>query len=192
MNCTRFGCLCLLSLLATIARGGAGEAEFKVGVRDEEIPEAGMVTYTTVTTAVNEFVFLPPPRWRREIDARAGTILITSPDYRSTIRVLVPEPKGEETPTLKADDLRRALLQELAGASIVEESPSYTSGLSGLSFELERTVDNALKVRHREAFFAVAGGTVRITLAAPADQFTERQSDLSRLLNSFRTQRRKS
>jgi hypothetical protein len=192
MRLTGFQLSCAFVLLAATGVCSAGEGDFKVGVRDEEIPEAGTVTYTTLTTSVNEFVFLPPPRWKREVDPKSGTILLTSSDFRSTIRVLVPAPKSEEIPVLKADELRQALLQEMAGARIVEEFPSYTSGLAGLAFDAERIVENKIQIRSRDAFFAVAGGTVRVTLVAPMDQFTARQTDLSRFLNSFRTNRRKS
>lgn len=184
--------LCALAALVFTGVCSAGESDFKVGVRQEEIPEVGIVTYTLLSTAVNEFMFLPPSRWKREIDPKSGTILLTSSDFRSTIRVLVPEQKTEEVPKLQADELRQALLQEMVGSRIVEESPSYTSGLAGFAFDAERIIDNKVTVRSRDAFFAIAGGTVRVTLSAPVDQFTARQSDLSRFLNSFRTNRRKS
>lgn len=170
----------------------SAESDIKVGMRDEEIPEVGVVSYSVFTTPLNEFVFLPPPRWKRDIDAKAGVVVLTSPDFLSTIRIQIPEQKSEETPVLKSDSLKQSLLQEMADARITEESPSYTAGLAGFAFDAERVVENKIKVRTRDTYFAVAGGAVRISLAAPADQFVARQLDLNRFLNSFRTTRRKS
>lgn len=192
MRLTRFHLLGALVFLAATGVCCADEGAYKLGVRSEEIPEVGAVTYTTLASSVNQFMFLPPPRWKREVDPKSGTVLLTSSDFRSTIRVLLPPLKSEETPVLKADELRQVLLQEAAGARIVEESPCYTSGLAGLAFDAERIVQNKIQVRSRDAFFAVAGGTVRVTLVAPMDHFAARQTDLSRFLNSFQTNRRKS
>ncbi len=163
-----------------------GQATFQVGTRNEEIPENGVVAYTVVKTTRNEFSFLPPHQWRVETDAKAGTLSWTSPDYRSMIQLLLPKAGSDETPKLKAEELRGTITSQPAPATITGEFPCYTSGLSGLAFDAVRRVDGKIEVSTRTAFVPVSGGIVQITLTAPKEQFTARQMDLSRYLNSFK------
>lgn len=181
----------LLLVAVTEVYSGCGVAEeFRVAVRAEEIPEAGSVTYTVLTGTVNEYMFLPPPGWKREIDTKAGAVTLTSPDFRSSMTVRVPGSRSEDIAKLNPDELRQKVLLGAPDAKIVEESPSYTAGLAGLALDTERITENKLRVRCRDAWFAVPGGLVHIRLATPEAEFPVRQSDFSRFLNSFRATRR--
>ena len=175
-------------LVSPIA-GGAGDPSeyFKLGVRVEEIAEAGSVSYSVLNTKNNEYVFLPPSGWKREVDLKARTIGWTSPDYQSLIRLQVPESESEETPTIKSEALRQEFLRDFSDARILEESPSYSAGLAGLAFDADRTVDGKFQAKVRAAFLPVAGGMLKVTLSTPKEQFVSRQGDLSRFLNSLRT-----
>lgn len=176
-------------LLVSPIAGGAGDPPeyFKLGVRVEEIAEAGSVSYSVVNTKNNEYVFLPPSGWKSVVDVKARTISWTSPDYQSLIRLLVPESESEETPTIKSETLREEFFRDFPEAKILEESPSYSAGLSGLAFDADRTVDGKFQAKVRAAFLPVAGGVLKIALSAPKEQFVSRQGDLSRFMNSLRT-----
>lgn len=178
----------ILLLGATVARLH-GQPAFQVGTRHEEIPENGIVSYTVVKTTRNEFSFLPPHQWRAETDAKAGTLVWTSPDYRSMIQLLLPKATSDETPKLKAEELRTLVTSKPTPATLTGEFPCYTSGLSGLAFDTVRRVEEKFDVSTRTAFVPVAGGIVQITLTAPREQFAIRQLDLARYLNSFKVTR---
>ncbi len=162
------------------------QAAFQIGTRNEEIPENGVVSYTVVRTTRNEFSFLPPPQWRAETDAKAETLSWTSPDYRSMIQLQLPKTATDETPKLKAEELRATILSPSTKLTLTGEFPCYTSGLSGLAFDTTQHVDGKFETSTRTAFFPVSGGVARITLTAPKEQFTTRQLDLSRYLNSLK------
>lgn len=159
---------------------------FKIGTRNEVIPENGTATYTVLTTGKNEFNLLPPPRWRPEVDARSASLSWTSPDYLSMIQMQIKSSEGDDIPQLKADELRQILQSRHEKAKILEAFPCYSSGLSGLAFDCERAPDNGFLVCSRIAFLPVSGGIVELTLTAPKEQFIARQMDLMRLLNSLR------
>ena len=164
---------------------GASAEPFSLGTRTVEIPEAGKVTYTVLSTVQNEIHFLPPQGWKTETDAKAGTLTWTSPDYRSMIRLKVKDDGGDQIPKLQAEELRATVLQELTGAKITEEFPCYTSGGSGLAFDCQRTLDGDYPVATRLAFVPTPGGVAQFNLTAPPEQFARRQMDFSRFLNSF-------
>ncbi len=176
---------CLLAVSASLS---AAET-FRLGTRSEEIPEAGAVKFTTLSAGLNEYVFLPPPGWKTEPDSKTATVTWTSPDFRSLLRLRVPLGDSETIPKPNADELRVLATESKAENKIVEESPCYTAGLAGLAFDIERTTDTKAAIRMRRAFVPVAGGFVEFTVSGPADEFQNRQSDLSRFLNSFRATR---
>lgn len=159
---------------------------FKIGSRNEPIPENGIATYTVVTTGKNEFTLLPPPRWKSEADAKSTSLSWTSPDYRSMIQMRIMASDSDAAPKLKADELRQTIRARHAKVKILEEFPCYTSGLSGLAFDCERPADGGFKLQSRVAFIPISGGTAELTLTAPHEQFTTRQMDFMRLLNSLR------
>ncbi len=176
----------LLVSQITVAAGELS-GHFTLGVRVEEIAEAGSVSYSVLNTRNNEYVFLPPSGWKSEVDVKARTITWTSPDYQSLIRLQVPESETEETPTIKSEAQRQEFLRDFSDAKILEESPSYSAGLAGLAFDADRTVDGKFQARVRAAFLPVAGGMLKVTLSTPREQFVSRQGDLSRFMNSLRT-----
>ncbi len=182
-------CCAVIGCLLALAPGLDAADTFRLGTRSEEIAEAGTVKFTTLTTALNEYVFQPPPGWKSEPNAGASTITWTSPDFRSLLRLKVPSGENETVPKLKAEELRPLATESKAENKIVEESPCYTAGLSGLAFDIERVTETKATLRLRRAFVPVAGGVVEFTLSCPLDEFPSRQSDLSRFLNSFRVSR---
>jgi len=165
---------------------------FSLGARTINIPEAGQTTYSVLNTAKNEISFLPPQGWKADIDAKAGTITWTSPDYRSMLSLKIKDDKGDQTPKLQAEELRQSVLQSMEGAKIKEEFPCYTSGGSGLAFDCERNADETSAMSVRLAFVPVPGGMAQFNLTSPHDQFIKRQVDFSRFLNSFRVETEKS
>ena len=175
----------LVSPIAAVAGDLSGY--FKLGVRLEEIAEAGSVSYSVLNTRNNEYIFLPPSGWKSDVDVKARTISWTSPDYQSLIRLQVPESESEETPSIKSEALRQEFLRDFSDARILEESPSYSAGLAGLAFDADRTVDGKFQAKVRAAFLPVAGGMLKVTLSTPKEQFVSRQGDLSRFMNSLRT-----
>jgi hypothetical protein len=165
---------------------------FSVSSRTTEVPESGQVTYTIIRTEKNETSFLPPPGWKSEVDAKAGTITWTSPDYQSMIRLKITGSGGDQSPKPRPEELREVVAQEFASAKINEEFPCFTSGASGLALDCEHVVKNQFVMSSRVALVPIPGGLAQFTLTSPKDQFTKRQGDLSRFLNSFRIENGKS
>jgi hypothetical protein len=165
---------------------------FSLGTRSLEIPEAGQATYVVLNTARNEISFLPPQGWKTDVDAKAGTITWTSPDYRSMLSLKIKDDNGEQTPKLRAEELRQSVLQTMEGTKIKEESHCYTSGGSGLAFDCERVVGGGSAMSVRLAFVPLPGGVAEFNLTSPHDQSAKRQVDFGRFLNSFKVEKEKS
>lgn len=181
-----------LPLIASMLVHHVSAEPFSMSTRTVEIPESGHVTYTVLRTANNEISFLPPQAWKAAIDAKAGTITWTSPDYRSMIRLRIQDDGTSQVPKLQPEELRQAVLQELTGAKITEEFPCYTAGGSGLAFDAEHVVKGDFPVASRLAFVPIPGGTAQFNLTSPRDQFSKKQMVLSRFLTSFRVENNKS
>jgi len=164
---------------------------FTLSSRTTEIPESGQVTYTILRTEKNETAFLPPPGWKSEFDAKGGTITWTSPDYQSMIRLKISNNGSDQSPKLRPEELRETVGQEISGAKINEEFPCFTSGASGLAVDCEHTEKGQFTMASRVALVPIPGGLARFTLTSPKDQFTKRQIDFSRFLNSFRIENNK-
>jgi hypothetical protein len=96
---------------------------------------------------------------------------------------------SEQVPKLQAEQLRQTIAMEFPGVKITAEFPCYTSGVSGLAFDSERTVNDQFHVIERIAFVPVLGGIVQFNLTAPRDQFPAKQIEFSRFLNSFRSEK---
>jgi hypothetical protein len=165
---------------------------FTLGSRTAEIPECGKVTYTILRTDKNETSFLPPPGWKSDVDAKGGTITWTSADYQSSIRLKISAGGDDQSPKLRPEELREMVAQEIANAKINEEFPCFTSGASGLALDCEHVVKQQFAMSSRVALVPIPGGRVQFNLTSPRDQFTKRQIDFSRFLNSFRIESGKS
>lgn len=165
---------------------------FTLGSLTTEIPESGLVTYTTLRTEKAEAIFLPPAGWKSDIDAKSGIIRWTSPDFQSMIRLTISSRDGEQAGKLRPEELRETVLQEIADAKINEEFPCFTSGGSGLALDCEHVVKKQFVKASRVAVVPLPGGLAQFTLTSPKDQFVKRQIDFSRFLNSFRSESRKS
>jgi len=176
----------VLPLLWTAQLCNLSGEPFTLGSRTAEIPENGKVTYTILRTEKYETSFLPPSGWKSEIDAKGGTITWTSADYQSSIRLKISDGGGGQTPKLRAEELREAVAQEIPGAKINEEFPCFTSGASGLALDCEHVAKGQFAMASRVALVPISCGLVQFNLTSPKDQFTKRQIDFTRFLNSFR------
>jgi hypothetical protein len=165
---------------------------FTLGSRAAEIPESGKVTYAILRTEKNEASFLPPSGWKSEIDAKGRTITWTSADYQSSIRLKISDSGSDQTPKLRAEELRERVAQDIPGAKINEEFPCFTSGASGLALDCEHVAKGQFAMASRMALVPIPGGLAQFSLTSPKEQFTRRQIDFSRFLNSFRVENRKS
>lgn len=159
---------------------------FTLGSRTAEIPESGKVTYTILRTEKNKTSFLPPSGWKSDVDAKGGTVTWTSPDYQSMIRLKISNHGDDQTPKLRPEELRQAVAAEFAEAKINEEFPCFTSGSSGLALDCEHVAKGQFAMTSRVALVPIPGGLAQFNLTSPKDQFTKRQIDFSRFLNSFR------
>lgn len=164
------------------------ETIFRLSTRNEPIPENGVVAYTVLRADENEFAFLPPPQWKLEVDQKKSSLSWTSPDFRSLIQIQIQVNAGtsNNAAKLNSEELKAALVARHKQTKILEQFPCYTSGLSGIAFDWERSGEGGFIIRHRSAFIPIAGGYAELTLATPSDQFEKRHMDLMRLLNSFR------
>jgi hypothetical protein len=165
---------------------------FTLGSRTAEIPESGKVTYAILRTEKNETSFLPPSGWKSEIDAKGRTITWTSADYQTSIRLKISDSGSHQTPKLRAEELRETVAQDIPGAKINEEFPCFTSGASGLALDCEHVAKGQFAMASRMAHVPIPGGLAQFSLTSPKEQFTRRQIDLSRFLNSFRVENSKS
>jgi hypothetical protein len=182
----------LLPLMWTAQLCNLSGEPFTLGSRTAEIPESGKVTYTILRTGKNEVSFLPPSGWKSEVDAKGGTITWTSTDYQSSIRLKITDGGGDQAPKLRAEDLRETVAQEISGAKINEEFPCFTSGASGLALDCEHVAKGQFAMASRVALVPIPGGLTQFNLTSPKDQFTKRQIDFTRFLNSFRIENGKS
>jgi hypothetical protein len=182
----------LLPLMWTAQLCNLSGDPFTLGSRTAEIPESGKVTYTILRTGKNEVSFLPPSGWKSEVDAKGGTITWTSTDYQSSIRLKIADGGGDQAPKLRAEDLRETVVQEISGAKINEEFPCFTSGASGLALDCEHVAKGQFAMASRVALVPIPGGLTQFNLTSPKDQFTKRQIDFTRFLNSFRIENSKS
>jgi len=159
---------------------------FTLGSRTAEIPENGKVTYTILRTEKNETSFLPPSGWKSDVDAKAETITWTSADYQSSIRLKIRDVGRDQSRTVRAEELRETVAQEISGAKITEEFPCFTAGGSGFALDCEHVVKDRFVMASRVALVPITSGLVQFNLTSPKDQFTKRQIDFNRFLNSFR------
>ena len=157
---------------------------FRLTSRGVEIPEAGYVTNTILSSARHELMFVPPHGWRQSFDTNALLLVWNSGDFATEIRMRIAP--AWPPPQLKPEDLREKIRRDFPAARLKEEFACYTCGGHGLAFDLDESGRNDLTTRMRVAFVPFGGGTVEFTLITPAQDFARNQLLLGHLLNSFR------
>jgi len=175
-------------LPAAEARPEPVEGSFTLRTKTTEIPERGEVTLTVLRTAEHEFVFLAPSGWRSQVDTSEGTITWTSADDTSRLRIKINLSGSGRPTSLRPEELRQVVLQELPAAKIVEEFTCHTASSSGPAFDLERVVDGKFRRSSRLAYFPFSGGRIEIHLSCPTEQFSQQQVELTGFLNSFQVE----
>jgi len=158
---------------------------FTLSTKTSDIPERGEVTLTVLRTGQHTLTFLAPAGWRSQVNAAAGTITWTSTDDTSQLRLKINLSGSGQPTSLRPEDLRQVVLQELPAAKITEEFTCHTGSGSGPAFDLERVVDGKFFISSRVAYVPFAGGRAEIHFSSPTDQFSQRLVELTGFLNSI-------
>ena len=186
---TRLPRLCSLRLSAALALAGCGlggvtHAEsFFLATRTRAIPEAGTVTNSVLCSSRHELAFQPPRGWKESFDTNNLQFTWISGDYASMVRLKISP--SWQTPVLNTEELRQTVLERHPKAQIREQFTCYTTGGTGLAFDLEEAGDRQTRTSTRVAFVPSVAGLAEFTLVTPTEQVSKNQLQFSQFLNSF-------
>ena len=165
-----------------------GAGSFSLTTRVVEIAERGEVTLSVLRSEGRELTFFSPAGWRSQLDAAAGTLTFTAPDYASVLRLKVTLSGSGQGPILQPDELRQAARQEMPAATLSEEFTCHAACGSGPGFDLIRAQPGQPSSSGRVGFVPFPGGRAKVVLTCPTSQFRQRQHDLTAFLNSLQAQ----
>ena len=153
---------------------------------NQTTPFAGEITRGIIVAETNQFSFVVPPGFRRQFDAAAKKISLTSTSYTCSITAILHESAIEGKADLKPDSVRQLLISRYKNARVVDEFNASIESMSGPAFELEWPAESGL-MSTRAAFVPYPGGHIEVTVQAPASEFRAYDQSLFQLLMSFRT-----
>lgn len=166
---------CLLALPAT-----AGEKfELQSHVRHLG-DELGSVTIWTLSTVEGRYSFSAPAGWRIRPQAGEKTVLITSPDDQSILRIQIGKPFADASSKALAETVRK----RFPAATVVEEFTCYSGVGDGTAFELKVAGTHSTTMM-RVAFLALGEAGVTFTLQSPGDQADRARYVFADILMSF-------
>ena len=153
---------------------------------NQKTPFAGEITRGIIVAETNQFSFVVPPGFSKQIDAAAKTISLTSTSYTCAITAIIHESAVEGKTDLKPETVRQLLVSRYKEARIVDEFNASIESMSGPAFEIEWT-GAVGKMSTRAAFIPYPGGHFEVTVQAPTPEFRTYDQALFQLLMSVRT-----
>ncbi len=152
----------------------------------QKTPFAGEITRGIIVAETNQFSFVVPPGFPKQIDAAAKKISLTSTSYTCAITAIIHESAVEGKADLKPETVRQLLVSRYKEARIVDEFNASIESMSGPAFEIEWS-SAAGKMSTRAAFIPYPGGHFEVTVQAPTPEFRTYDQALFQLLMSIRT-----
>lgn len=153
---------------------------------NQNTPFAGEITRGIIVAETNQFSFVVPPGFSKQIDAAAKKISLTSTSYTCAITAIIHESATEGKADLKPETVRQLLVSRYKEARIVDEFNASIESMSGPAFEIEWT-GAVGKMSTRAAFIPYPGGHFEVTVQAPTPEFRTYDQALFQLLMSVRT-----
>jgi hypothetical protein len=185
---------CLLSTTAptraqSSEQQGASEIEKpKLAGRfyQHSTPHVGEVTRGILTAATNQFSFVVPDGFRRQIDIKDKSMSLTSTSLTASLTAKICETVVDGQADLKPDSVRPLVLGRYQNSRIIEEFNASIESMSGPAFEIEWP-GQTCKMSSRVAFIPYPGGHIEVTVQSPTAEFRSYDAALFRFLISVRT-----
>lgn len=149
-------------------------------------PHAGEVTRGILTAATNQFSFVVPDGFRRQIDIKDKSIFLTSASLTASLTAKICETVVDGQADLKPESVRQQVLNRYKNSIIVEEFNASIESMTGPGFEIE-WAGQTCKMSSRVAFIPYPGGHIEVTVQSPTAEFRSYDAALFRFLISVRT-----
>lgn len=197
MNPTLLSSIAVISLLSASMPGFAAQPPAapstptekpKLAARffNQNTPFAGEITRGIIVAETNQFSFVVPSGFHKQIDAASKKVSLTSTSYTCAITAIIHESAIEGKADLKPESVRQLLVSRYKDAQVVDEFNASIESMSGPAFEIEWT-GAVGKMSTRAAFIPYPGGHFEVTVQAPTPEFRTYDQALFQLLMSVRT-----
>jgi len=182
----------LMATFGVCAQDGSNSApaaapKMEARFYQQETAYAGEITRGILVAQTNQFSFVVPPGFRRQVDAAERKISLVSTSFTCAITAKIHETATDGPADLKPDALRAQVLSRHEGSKVVDEFKASIESMSGPGFELEWKSEAGQKMVTRAAFVPYPGGHIEFSVQAPAAEIRKYDHSLNQLLLSFRT-----
>jgi len=179
----------LLGLPGLLAEDSVPKSPPKLEARffQQDTPYAGAITRGIIVAQTNQFSFVLPPGFRRQVDQSEKKVSLVSTSYTCAITATIHETALDGKVDLQPEIVRQQVLSRYKGARITDEFSASIESMSGPAFEVEWTSDTGKKMTTRTAFVPYPGGHIELSMQSPTEEVRAYDHALNQLLLSFRT-----
>ena len=170
----------VLALSASTAAYG-----FQLLEKREQLPEAGERTVSVLRSRDLDFTFLCPTDWVMAADAGNEKIVFRSRDFAVRLVMQIRTGHSAARFPISAAELRKQVLDQIPGATIVEESKCYAGNLAGQAFDVRQQSPDRAITCCRMAFVPFSGGCVEFTLSSSPVGWPTAMAVFGSFLTSF-------
>ena len=187
------GKLCAKTILLCASIVGAQDAnqsalpKLEAQFFQQDTASAGTITRGIIVAQTNQFSFVLPSGFRRQVDQTEKKISLISTSYTCAITAKIHETAIDGKVDLGPDTARQQLLGRYKNARITDEFSASVESMSGPAFEVEWDSDTGKHMTSRTAFVPYPGGHIEFTMQAPTEEIRSYDKALNQLLLSFRT-----
>ena len=130
----------------------------------QDTPYAGAITRGIIVAQTNQFSFVLPSGFRRQVDQTEKKFSLISTSYTCAITAKIHETAIDGKIDLQRDTVRQQLLSRYKGARITDEFSASIEAMSGPAFEVEWASNTGRKMTARAAFVPYPGGHIEFSM----------------------------
>lgn len=178
--------LCLVGEAAAASVETKSTNSFITFTRPEVIAERGKVTGHVLVSDGRRFSFIPPSSWNLTVNAKERTLTFVSDDLGSSIQIKhVPNAKTT-LDELKSGDARTNLQKRYPKALLTGQYECHTGGGSGVTFDIERHVEDLPSITCRVAMVPFGNDLIEFQLTTETRKLPRYRWVFGNLLTSFK------
>jgi hypothetical protein len=176
----------VLFLFAAVSTVRA-QGDFRVVTGTEVLLEGGKVEKMSVVISNYQFNVRPPRGWYRKVEEASREIVFTSPSGKSALTIRFTAFSPDALP--EESVLRTRVLQDHAGAGIVQNTVCPTAYRPGMLFDLVRVPAPQVMQKIRHAYLPHPAGTTEMILVSSEDEYDKTKVIFMATARAFRVER---